>query len=90
MFGRLSERIIRVVRWSLVAGWLLIIASLIFDPLSARLTNPEAALSPFRINRAASAAAAGDRYRCPGEADVIAEEARLFQRGRFALSRLVL
>jgi len=48
-----------------VAGWLLIIASLIFDPLSARLTNPAAALSPFRINRAASAASAADRYRCP-------------------------
>ena len=65
MFGRLSERIVRVVRWSLVAGWLLIIASLVFDPLSASLTNPAAALSPFRINRAASASSAGDRYRCP-------------------------
>lgn len=65
MFGRLSERVVRIVRWALVGGWLLIIASLVYDPLSARLTNPAAALSPFRINRAASATTSADRYRCP-------------------------
>ena len=65
MFGRLSERTIRLVRWGLVGGWLLLIVSLVFDPLTARLTDPNAALSPFRINRAASAALASDRYRCP-------------------------
>lgn len=65
MFGRLSERTIRLIRWGLVGGWLLLIVSLVFDPLSARLTEPSAALSPFRINRAASAALASDRYRCP-------------------------
>jgi cyclic nucleotide-binding protein/4Fe-4S binding protein len=65
MFGRISERVIRIVRWALVGGWLLIIASLIFDPVSALLSAPSAGLSPFRINRAASAAWSGDRYRCP-------------------------
>ena len=65
MFGRLSERTIRLVRWGLVGGWLLLIVSLVFDPFSARLTEPSAAFSPFRINRAASAALASDRYRCP-------------------------
>jgi len=65
MFGRISEQAIRVVRWALVGGWLLIIASLLFDPVSARLTAPDAAFSPFRLNRAASAPAAADRYRCP-------------------------
>ena len=65
MFGRLSERTIRLVRWGLVGGWLLLIVSLVFDPLTARLTDPNAAFSPFRINRAASASLAGERYRCP-------------------------
>ena len=65
MFGRLSERTIRLVRWGLVGGWLLLIVSLVFDPFTARLTDPNAAFSPFRINRAASAALASDRYRCP-------------------------
>ncbi len=65
MFGRISERVIRVIRWALVAGWLLIIASLLFDPFTSRLTDPNATSSPFRLNRAASAPMAGDRYRCP-------------------------
>lgn len=65
MFGRLSERTIRLVRWGLVGGWLLLIVSLVFDPLSARLTEPNAAFSPFRINRAASATLPGERYACP-------------------------
>ena len=65
MFGRISERSIRIVRWALVGGWLLLIASLLFDPYSARLTRPDVARSPFRLNRSAAASQASDRYRCP-------------------------
>lgn len=65
MFGRISERNIRIVRWALVGGWLLIIASLVFDPLSSRLSAPGAASSPFRLNRSSSVGVVRDRYRCP-------------------------
>src|SRR3569623_2477656 len=65
MFGRVSERTIRLGRWGLGGGGLLLIVSLIFDPLSARLTDPNATFSPFRINRAATAPLPSARYRCP-------------------------
>lgn len=65
MFGRISERAVRIVRWALVGGWLVLIASLLFDPVSARLTAPGTTSSPFRLNRSAAAALASDRYRCP-------------------------
>ncbi|UBF30561.1 cyclic nucleotide-binding domain-containing protein (plasmid) [Kovacikia minuta CCNUW1] len=49
MLNRLSERKMHVVRWLLAIGWLLLIASLFYDPLTAYLTEPTTLLSPFRI-----------------------------------------
>lgn len=65
MFGRISERTLRIVRWALAVGWVVLIVSLFADPLSVRLTAPANGASPFRINRALSAATSPERYRCP-------------------------
>lgn len=40
MFAKISEGRIHLLRWSLTIGWLLLIASLFFDPISAYLTEP--------------------------------------------------
>ena len=38
------------VRWLLATGWLLLIVSLFYDPLTPYLTEPGTLLSPFRIH----------------------------------------
>jgi hypothetical protein len=37
------------LRWILTSGWLLLIASLFYDPFSPLITSPEQTWSPFRI-----------------------------------------
>ncbi len=48
MFNAIPERTMHAVRWVLVICWLLLIASLFYDPLSPMLTAPEQLSSPFR------------------------------------------
>jgi Cyclic nucleotide-binding domain len=50
MFGQVTERRMRIVRWILVVSWLLLIASLFYDPLSPWLTQPDNRWSPLRID----------------------------------------
>jgi hypothetical protein len=50
MLNQLSEQKMHVVRWLLAIGWLLLIASLFYDPLTPYLTKPDTFLSPFRIH----------------------------------------
>ncbi len=38
-----------LVRWGLTTGWLLIIASLLFDPFTPRFTEPDHPWSPLRL-----------------------------------------
>jgi Cyclic nucleotide-binding domain/4Fe-4S binding domain len=52
MFGQIAERRMHIVRWVLTSGWLLLIASLLYDPLSPWLTEPDNVWSPLRINPA--------------------------------------
>ena len=49
MLSHVSEKTFHQVRWVLTCGWLLLIASLFYDPLSPWLTAPEQTWSPFRI-----------------------------------------
>jgi hypothetical protein len=49
MFGQIAEKTMHRVRWVLTAGWLLLIASLFYDPLSAQFTQAEHPFSPLRI-----------------------------------------
>ncbi|MDJ1185504.1 cyclic nucleotide-binding domain-containing protein [Roseofilum casamattae] len=50
MFHRVAERNMHVVRWMLTIGWLLLIASLFYDPISLQLTQPESPLQSFQID----------------------------------------
>jgi CRP-like cAMP-binding protein len=49
MFAQLSERRMHLVRWVLTLGWLLIIASLFYDPWTSALTVPDHPWSPLRL-----------------------------------------
>jgi CRP-like cAMP-binding protein len=49
MFYNISEQQIRKVRWVLTCAWLLLIASLFYDPISPLITTPSQTWSPFRI-----------------------------------------
>jgi hypothetical protein len=50
MLSKVSERTMHRVRWALALGWLLLIVSLFYDPLTPILTNPSNLVSPFHIN----------------------------------------
>ncbi|MFM7466166.1 MAG: cyclic nucleotide-binding domain-containing protein [Cyanobium sp.] len=47
--SRVSETHMHGVRWLLTTGWLLIIGSLFFDPITARFTTPDHPWSPLRL-----------------------------------------
>ena len=47
--SRVSETRMHWVRWLLTTGWLLIIASLFFDPFTARFTSADHPWSPLRL-----------------------------------------
>lgn len=49
MLPSVSERQMNGVRWILTIGWLLVIASLFYDPWSVALTEPNHPWSPLRI-----------------------------------------
>ena len=46
MFTKIPERIMHLVRWGLAIGWLILIFSLFYDPISARLTQPGSWFGP--------------------------------------------
>ena len=49
MISNISEQQIRKVRWVLTCAWLLLIASLFYDPISPLITTANQTWSPFRI-----------------------------------------
>ncbi|MFB2895415.1 FAD-binding oxidoreductase [Aerosakkonemataceae cyanobacterium BLCC-F50] len=48
MLSQVSEKTMHSVRWVLVIGWLILIASLFYDPISPYLTDPNNLTSPFQ------------------------------------------
>lgn len=48
MFSQISEQKMHLVRWVLVVGWLLLIVSLFYDPISHHLSDPNNLFSPWR------------------------------------------
>jgi hypothetical protein len=48
----LPEKTMHAVRWALTIGWLMLIASLFYDPITAVLTDPNNLASPLRLNPA--------------------------------------
>lgn len=51
MFSQIAERTIHRVRWLITSLWLVLIGSLLFDPLTPWLTEPDRLGSPFAIYR---------------------------------------
>ena len=49
MFAQLPERQMHRVRWVVTIGWLLLIASLFYDPWTVAFTQPDHPWSPFRL-----------------------------------------
>jgi hypothetical protein len=49
MLTHISENQMHRVRWVLTCAWILLIASLFYDPISPLVTAPEQTWSPFRI-----------------------------------------
>lgn len=49
MFLQVTEQQMHRIRWILTCGWLFLIASLFYDPISPLITAPDQAWSPFRI-----------------------------------------
>jgi Cyclic nucleotide-binding domain/FHA domain len=47
---QVSEQRMHSIRWVLTVGWLVMIASLFWDPVSSYLTGPDVFLSPFRFD----------------------------------------
>lgn len=50
MLANISERKIHQLRWVLSIGWLILIFSLFYDPLTPWLTYPDNTLSPLKLN----------------------------------------
>jgi hypothetical protein len=50
MLHQVSEKTMHRVRWLLTIGWLLLIASLFYDPITIAWTHPSNLSSPFRVN----------------------------------------
>ncbi|ELR99258.1 FHA domain-containing protein [Gloeocapsa sp. PCC 73106] len=49
MISKVSEKKMHIVRWILAIGWLVLIFSLVYDPITPWWTDPENLKSPFRI-----------------------------------------
>jgi hypothetical protein len=50
MLSRLSEQKMHVIKLVLAGGWLVLILTLLYDPISLYLTDPSNLSSPFRID----------------------------------------
>jgi hypothetical protein len=50
MLGNVPESKMHIIRWLLASGWVLLILSAFYDPLSLILTDPNNLLSPLHIN----------------------------------------
>ncbi|BBD60361.1 cyclic nucleotide-binding protein [Nostoc sp. HK-01] len=50
MISQVPEKQMHIVRWLLAIGWLTLIFSLFYDPVSVWLTDPSNTLSPFHLH----------------------------------------
>jgi pSer/pThr/pTyr-binding forkhead associated (FHA) protein len=53
MLNRLSEKKMHLIKWVLAIGWIVVIISLFYDPITPLLTDPQTLGSPFRMNTSA-------------------------------------
>jgi hypothetical protein len=50
MFAQIPERSMHYLRWVVTIAWLILIFSLFFDPISAKLTDSNNLSSPLRVD----------------------------------------
>ncbi|NEU75626.1 FHA domain-containing protein [Hassallia byssoidea VB512170] len=50
MISQVEEKKMHLVRWLLAIGWLTLIFSLFYDPISIRFTDPSNIISPFHLH----------------------------------------
>jgi hypothetical protein len=50
ILNQVPERMMHIIRWGVAISWLLLIASLFYDPISLILTDPNNLHSPLRIH----------------------------------------
>ncbi|HEY9660699.1 MAG TPA: calcium-binding protein, partial [Allocoleopsis sp.] len=50
MLSKVSEKTMHWVRWVLAIGWLVLIASMFYDPITPAFTEPSATYSPFHLH----------------------------------------
>ncbi|MDJ0728422.1 MAG: cyclic nucleotide-binding domain-containing protein [Crocosphaera sp.] len=50
MLANVPEKVMHRVRWVLACGWLVLIFSLFYDPISPWLTSADTSWSPFKLN----------------------------------------
>lgn len=50
MLSQISEKTMHRVRWLLASGWVVLIISLFYDPITPAWTQPDNLISPFRLN----------------------------------------
>ncbi|MBW4651435.1 MAG: cyclic nucleotide-binding domain-containing protein [Kastovskya adunca ATA6-11-RM4] len=50
MLDKVPEKQMHIVRWLLTIGWIILIFSLFYDPISIHLTHPNNQSSPFSLN----------------------------------------
>ncbi len=50
MISQVSEKKMHSIRWQLAVGWLILIFSLFYDPISPWLTYPSHLISPFHLH----------------------------------------
>jgi FHA domain/Cyclic nucleotide-binding domain len=50
MLTQLTEKKMHLLRWILVVGWLVLVLSAFYDPISLKLTDAASLWSPFRIH----------------------------------------
>lgn len=50
ILGQISERQMHWLRWGVTLGWLGLIVSLFYDPISPIVTHPDTLWSPIRVN----------------------------------------
>lgn len=50
MLNQVPEKTMHRIRWVLVIGWFVLIASMFYDPITPAFTDPSAINSPFRLH----------------------------------------
>ncbi|MGK7930942.1 MAG: cyclic nucleotide-binding protein [Microcystaceae cyanobacterium] len=62
MISKIPEKTMHMIRWGVTCGWLLLISSLFYDPVSSILTDPKTAWSPLKLNPDACVSVQGNCF----------------------------